>query len=577
MNNGTANGAANGAAAKLLNTPRTGRYKSNRLPMMVGAPIFGGWGAFNLGWIDIMKRDSQVKLCLGYRKSPLFSAKFMVNAPQPEEKAYVEATYQRFWRKSLRVALRSYDYGYAPAEALYKQKSGRILFDRLKAVHPMDAVPWTVDGQLAFVEVQMPQGSPVRLEAGTTQMPAKGFWIAHDHDWNPWWGHSILDAAWVPWRMKTMPQGAQETVFKWAVKFSMTPLEIRHPHGLTETEDDPEGVNNQDIAMEMIEQIKAGGCIATPSENHPQEMGGGKKWEVIWSKIEGNPQPLLDYAEMLNKEIQRGCGIPDEVITFDQGAGSRARTSVAVGEFYDQAEESLHHIMESFDEQICRPACKLNGFSGEYVVEAMPLLQPDQQQAQQQGMPGQQSPPGQPQPGQSAQQAQMGGGGAGDWISRIGKRGGHQLVNPQTGAVKYGNMSLAGDEAELFRVTFEHTRKLMKRAKRRGGSVNLSRGPDANMLQEFVKEMSRAMNVEQGPRIVVNVPELRQPVIENIINVSATTPDVWVYPEIKVEAPHIPAPVIVQPDHRAEPDKEIKIERNGEGKIVGAKVLVKTI
>lgn len=568
------NGQNGNGAAKLLGKPMLGKYRHSGTSMMFGS-VFGGWGQFQPHWVDIMKRDAQVNLCLAFRKAPLSGAKFMVNCQDPREKAYVEAAYQRFWRKSLRVALRAYEYGYCPAEVLYKQKGGFILFDRLKAVHPRDAVPFTVDGQLAYVQVQVPNGGPVNLDGATAQMPGKAFWLAHDQDWNPWFGHSILEAAWVPWRMKTMPGGAQETLFKWAYKFSITPLEVRHPTGTTETEDEPDGVDNQEIALQMAEQIKNGGCIALPSENYMSDLGGGKKWEITWSKVEGNNTALLEYADWLDKQIQRAMGIPDEVVTFDGGAGSRARSKVAVGAFYDGAEDSLHHIMESFDEQICRPACRLNGFRGDYTVDSLPLLPPDQEQGQmgQPGMPGQ--PPAAGQPGD--QEQMQGGGDGSDWISRIGKRGGKQLFNPQTGAVKYGNMSLSGREAKLFMTTYKHTRKLMKRSQRNGQPVDLSRGPDRDMLNGFVTELSRAMNQEQGPRIVVNVPELKQPVIENVINVTATTPDVHIYPEIKVDVPPAAQPLVLQPDRKPEPDKEIKIERNAEGNITGAKVIAKKL
>lgn len=582
------NGSKNGS--HLLGRPLTGGYRRQSMPFVVGAPIFGAWGSFHLGWVDLMKQDYQIELCLGYRKTPLSSAKFQVHCQDAEEKAYVEATYQRFWRKSLHVATRCYEYGYSPSEVLWKLKHGRILFDRLKAIHPTDATPWTIQGQLAAVEVRIAQGGvgsggSVKLPGATTAMPGKGFWIAHNADWNPWWGHSVLTACWLPWRMKTMPGGLQETLFLGAYKHAISATEIRHPQGTTETEDEPAGVNYQDIAMQMGEQIKNGAILAVPSEHHPQELGGGPKWELKQSEMKMNFAPILEYADLLDKWIQRGAGIPDEVITFDQAAGSRARTSIAVGEFYDMAEQSLHHIMEAVDEQLVRPATRLNGYSGDYMVEALPLLQPEEQGAQQQGMPPEEGQPG-TQTGQPA-----------GWVQQAGPRG-----NPQTGAVKYGQMSraetllygmgsvqarlpqpanhLESVEDKLYRTVYATARDMLKRSRRNGGKVDLSLADPktGKSMHQLARELRSAMQEEGGTVILNLLPEVvvQEATPINNINVPAQpAPDVHIYPE----APKIPpAQVHVLPgeSRAAEPDKEITVEKRGDGKWVG-KVQVKTI
>jgi hypothetical protein len=612
---------SNGAIKALTGPPRTGRYRSSSIGFM-GAQVFGGWGAWHLGYVDQMRKHPQIKLCLGYRKAPLFSAKFMVNAANPQEKAYVEATYQRFMRKSLRVALRSYEYGYAPAETLFKVKNGAILFDRLKPIHPRDAVPWTVNGQLHHVEITMNNGPAVQLAGSQSELPGKAFWIAHDSDWNPWFGHSIFETIFVPWRMSTMPQGAQETLFKWAYKYSIAPLEIGYPLGMTETEEGEE--NNADIARQMGEWIKAGGVVTKPTEKYPTELGGGDKWALTWAKIEGHPAPLLDYADKLDQWMQRGLEIPDEIITHEGSTGGYSRSRVAVGAFYDGAEESLNHVMEAFDEQICRPAVRLNFGQDTYTIEPMPLLPPDQQ-GQQAGMPGQQpgmpppgqpgqAPPGQPpgQPGAPGGQGAAAGGKPSQWIDRVGKRGGQQHYNPQTGAVKYGQMSLTeGEEAELYRLAYDSARKKLARAKR-NGEVQMSRETPAPASQPITVNVPAApqphvtVNVESPQvrptinvtvpdihvpeaKVTVNVPPAEKPEVHVEVNVpkqapptvnvnvpKQAPPTVQVTPQINVNVPKQPAPTVnVNVPETKQPDKAIKIVRDETGKIVGGKIETK--
>lgn len=349
----------------------------------------GAFGMFSLAYVDEMRTDPQVRLCLAYKQAPLFTAEFEIEAEDPRVQQFVQETLERFWRKSLAYALESYAYGYMAGEYVYKEEDGLVQFDCIRPVHPRDAKVWTHAGKIAWVRVTHVEGSGyVDLEGAQPGRPAKGFWLTYDPTYNPFYGRPALAAAWWPWRLKVMPDGAMETLFKWAYKHSISCTVVRHPDTYYDA-GSGRTVSAQDIARQMCEQVKAGGVVAISSA---RDEKGQLLWDIEqWGKIEGQSDGLVGYIDVLDKQIQRAILIPDEVITHEGSTGGYSRSQVAASAFFLAAEQSLNHIVETVDEQMIHGLVAMNFGPTKYRIKPKPLLPPDQNQ-QQGGMPG--MPPG---------------------------------------------------------------------------------------------------------------------------------------------------------------------------------------
>ena len=91
---------------RLLGPPKTYAYRPTlamNLPWWSGGAA--GWGYFNLGQIDHMRRDWQLSQASLFKIAPLFTAEFKIRANNRAVATYVQETIKRFWTKSLGYSL----------------------------------------------------------------------------------------------------------------------------------------------------------------------------------------------------------------------------------------------------------------------------------------------------------------------------------------------------------------------------------------------------------------------------------------------------------------------------------------
>jgi hypothetical protein len=391
VTNGTPVNGSPHRADDLLETKTKGYHPS---PMITGPSwaglggAFAGLGPFALWIIDEMRMDEQIALCLEHLKTPVEEAEIEVSAPDPREQAFVADTIQSFWGRSLDAVMEDHPYGRVGAEAVYVQdedasgprRQRRKKFDHLRAIHPRDARPWTYDGQLVFVrwsqgggaldlDMGVPNKTPGedehRLMAATDDCPAKGTWWVHGATYSHWYGRSVLYPTWWPWRAKYQPDAACDSLLRWVYKWGVSPAVMRHP--LTEYQESPSAapVSAADHARMTLQLLKSGGILTLPGD---KDEHGNNLWELEqWAKQEGTAGNLIDPIEFFNKMIARGCGIPDEVLTF-QGEGSQARANVATKTFWLSRRKVARWILEAFIKQVCKPLCRYNGYSGKFTA-----------------------------------------------------------------------------------------------------------------------------------------------------------------------------------------------------------------
>ena len=388
-----------------LTKQQTTGYRASVGVVPFWSSLSGGWGSFGLGYVEEMLQDPQVRLCLEFRKAPLFSAEFKIEANSPEVGHYVEDMHHKFWEEGLNFALASLHYGYMTGEWLYEESNGYVKYAGIAPIHPRDVKLYSLHGKLYQVHVHHidydadHEGDnnigDVILDGPLPNRPSKAFWFTNDPIYNKFYGRSALQAAWWSWRLKAMPDGAMESLFKWMYKHSITCTIVRHPDGIFDL-GNGRTVQAQDLARQMVEQVKAGGVIAM---NSVRDEHGQYLWDVQeWAKLQGEVGPLIEYVQFLDTQIQRGAGIPDEVITHEGNSGGYSRSQVAASSFFLTAERDLHHVITAEQEQMLKPSVHMNfGPKATFKIKPAPLIPPEQAQ----GQPGQgaeQPPPG-PAPG----------------------------------------------------------------------------------------------------------------------------------------------------------------------------------
>lgn len=374
-----------------------------------------GQRGFRLHDVEEMRRDPQINFGLSILSAPVFRAKVTVT-PADEVGKFVAAQFRRFWRRDLVHALRTLAWGFMPAEVLYREKEGRIEFDQIRDLHPLDVRPKEIGGRISGLTVGTLFGT-----GGPVLRPPRLFWAALDPEYGGHYGRSRLFGAWAPWQEKTARHGALDVRRNWYMKNAFRGGVIRHPPGVVELGD---GVTMscQDYAREILEKFETGGILVLPSGRDPES--GEYLWVYEPPQSNGPQQDIRDYPKDLDAEMLRGMTIPPEVVDAAESGSGWSGRSVPFLVFLTGEDRIVECMIDAFDRWVCRPLVAANFGARDYEVTAESLTELAE-------MPEQPQEPGAP-PAANRKT------GPKDLIPYRGPKGGQGQLNPATGRISYG-------------------------------------------------------------------------------------------------------------------------------------------
>lgn len=375
---------------------------------------FPGVGAMLMD-VERMVSYPDVKLPYGYFKSGVSNVKFKVTAATAEQEAFVTSTLERMWRNDLPAYQLSYDYGWCGYEVLYAERGGKLHYDTVVQLHPLDCWALTVRGRYVGLSVSgsvggLSVGRVDRSLWGPGHWPAKGLWLVHNRRWDRFYGLSQLYPAWMPYRRLAGRNGAVEVIDGGIYRLAYQGPIVRFPPddfrraGSGDEDRDPA----RDEARRMHEQIKSGAGYALPNT---RDQNGNYKWDITFPSQQGvlNVEPLLSYEKHLKDQIARAIGVPPELIEAgESGSGWSGRKIPLLG-FYEGQVLIARDIVRSLKRQVLLPLLRWNfGDKADCdVLVELDLPAAVSGEQQQPAQPGQQAPMP-PVPGSAETKAQQG-------------------------------------------------------------------------------------------------------------------------------------------------------------------------
>lgn len=340
---------------------------------------------FTLGVVEAMRRDPQVKLGIRMLKAPLTKAKLNIISESKEVRDFVMQTFKRVWARSISDVLDGLFYTRFAGEIVYCKDDGRVCFEDMRPIHPMDAKILTSKGLKYGIKVcgnnEASEQEDIVLEG------SKSFIYIHGREFSSWQGKSELEAAYPPWLDKNDRYGALAIRKLWFYKNAFGGGILFHPPGnyRFSVNGVEQSIPYRDLARQAIEQAMTG---AVWTFDNVVNEKGVRQWEYMRPEINGNASELLQYPQELDTEILRGMGIPDDVISQVSGTGSFAGRTIPLQCFFISLNEILRRIVDDIREQIVDFLVRLNFGTGvKYEVEAevdlsalMPA-QPDREDA----------------------------------------------------------------------------------------------------------------------------------------------------------------------------------------------------
>jgi hypothetical protein len=354
----------------------------------------------NFEMIRAMLLDPAVRLGLAMRTAPMQGIEFAypgkagadgkpqwipgVAAKRPEVGEFVTRQFKRIWLHGLDDVLTAQVWGWSAGEVMYRTTSrGTVEIDCLLGRHAVDTRALLVDGEKCGVRVQRVPGC-----GDVDLLFPKSWFHCHRAEAGAHYGTTILMGAYSPWADKAFQGGATDVRRLFMHADAYGGKDMTYPDGVTII--NGEEVANRDLALQVVEQLQAGGVTVRPT----QVREGVEQWQLTRAAIPGNPAHILQYPKDLDTEIFHGLEIPDDVIESDSGAWAGKRIPMAA--FFSALDTWATGLIGDLDKQIVQPLVKLNfGRAEEYAVMHKPLAQQAMEQQSQAGE-GQQGQPGQP-------------------------------------------------------------------------------------------------------------------------------------------------------------------------------------
>ena len=297
-----------------------------------------------------MMRDSRVRMSLGILKGMVNSlTRVWFNDGESERreptdvKEYACKQLERFWTVGAVNLLSAMEWGYYGAEVLYRMNSeGQYCFDCFQSFRPQHVKPVLLDGDLVGIEVKGGSGDQKQYIGCR-----KAFWHVYDRTFAPWYGQSILAAAYEPWLDKHAHGGAIDSRRLYHYKYLFQGTAMYHPPGV-----DGNGKSHGEHADEMLTKAKNGGVFALP---HAVDEHGNRMWEIVDRQSTQNSADCREWVYDLDKEISEGVGVSEELWqAADTGSGFSGR-KIPEQAVRGMLTDTVYWMFSDFDTQILRP------------------------------------------------------------------------------------------------------------------------------------------------------------------------------------------------------------------------------
>lgn len=332
-----------------------------------------------------MRKNPWILQGLRMLRAPVLTAKWKVQAADTRVQAFVDESLKRFFRQDAGKALSMLEWGSSGGEAVARlDPEGLWQWDHLKDMHLNDIRPLELGGELWGVAVV--SGAEKQRGALNLKLPA-ALWFANEAEFGSYYGRPRLAGSWEAWKEMEGKHGAREIRRTWMMRCAFRGGMMRYPDGSTLT--DGGEVDNQEIAMEIVEKAETGFVQALPSVLWPET--NIQKWEYIEPAAVPQPQGLMEYIDALGHEIWFGLGIPPEVLEAnDTGSGYSGR-KVPFEAFLKSEDAIVDCLIQTFDKQWLRWAVAVNfGSRARYKIEPVSLVPEPPPQP---GAPGTPAPP----------------------------------------------------------------------------------------------------------------------------------------------------------------------------------------
>lgn len=320
-----------------------------------------GLPPFNIRQINMMLRDSQIKLGRAIKTAPLMHVKFEATGDS-RVAAFAAEMMHTAWDSIVPLMSSALWYRIFCGQPTYRKNKGLIELTGCKDYYPPDCEFLEIEKKLVGIRVKNRGNAQNSTSNGHEDLYGmKSLVYIHQQQFGSRDGVSELEGAFPAWLEKA--SGNDSAIAKrrlWFHKNSFHSGIIFHPpgeyqwntgDGLLKT------IPYRDVARQAIERAEAGAVWAFAQV---YDEKGNKMWEYVPGSVNGDGAPMINYVEQLNTEMLRGMGIPDDIISQTSGTGSYAGRSIPFQAFLTSQNDTIRAMFHAILKQVVLPLCWWN-------------------------------------------------------------------------------------------------------------------------------------------------------------------------------------------------------------------------
>lgn len=331
-----------------------------------------GMPPFTMTAVDAMRRDYQVKLAMAMKVVPVMKPQFGISG-DPQVVEFVESELRSIWTSCITDITEAMWYTRFGCEMVYKRADdGMVRFCRMMPFHPRDFHILTRQGEITGLKViasnntaEMDTSDPAAYQQGVTAcendkaiiFAPKSFVYVHNRKFGSYEGCSELEGAFQPWMEKVREGGAISSRSLWFYKCAFDSGIIKHPPGMYVSEASGVQVPYRDIALKVGESVRNGATIALEST---YDASGHPAWDYVRAQANQGGDIILQLIDHLDGKINKGAGIPDDVIEQVSGTGSYAGRTIPFIAFLEAGTPTVRSISKELVRQVLMPLAQIN-------------------------------------------------------------------------------------------------------------------------------------------------------------------------------------------------------------------------
>lgn len=375
--------------AMLTQNPTASYVRSGHMDANLLLAAFTGEPWFTWLEVPLMKQSPAVRFGLNVCRAPYSQITLQedkIQVPKaPQAAAFIQDCFNKFWiRGTPRVfdSYNSWGRGVLGMEYRYDRERKILRIKKCRHLEPLDVQPLKyTEGPKAeqFAGIHLRTVGRGRSGLKVHYVPKRYvFYYAGFQKINEYLDEPRLAGAYSPWREQTMPHGAiaSRRLFYWTRAVGIA--EVRFPRNETVTMADGSTMNAQDAARLTGERIMNGVVVALPNDPHPG-MPGEYKWKLEMRPGQSDTAGVVEYADVLDKKIWMGLGIPDEIIAKEGGAYSGR--AIPMETWLSGHDEQARMMWDEFREQHLERLMWINYRVREFDAPLSSLLKQFQEQS----------------------------------------------------------------------------------------------------------------------------------------------------------------------------------------------------